>query len=95
MYNLYIVECTLNKQIKMNINLGTPYEIIMKKIIENGYAGNQTEVIRQALIFYQRYLEEEEVRSVNSGIQIEMNGIREGIIKTKTLDEILEKYKEG
>lgn len=34
----------------MNINLGTPYEATIRKIIEKGYAGNQTEVIRQALV---------------------------------------------
>lgn len=95
MYNLYILECTLNNQRKMNINLGTPYEIIIKKIIDNGHAGNQTEVIRQALILYDRFLEEEEVRLVNLGIQIEMEDIKEGKIKTKNLDKILEKYEEG
>ena len=34
----------------MNINLGAPYEMAIKRIIEKGYAGNQTEVIRQAVL---------------------------------------------
>jgi len=34
----------------MNINLGAPYELAIKRIIEKGYAGNQTEVIRQAVL---------------------------------------------
>ena len=53
----------------MNVNLGIPYETIVKKAIEQGYAGNQTEVIRQALLAYERTLEEEEVKLVNKGIE--------------------------
>ena len=74
--------------ILMNINLGEPYEAIMKRIIERGYAGNQTEVIRQALMIYERSIEEEEVVLVNKGIEYEMQEIRSGKVKTKTLDEV-------
>jgi Arc/MetJ-type ribon-helix-helix transcriptional regulator len=77
----------------MNVNLGVPYEAIVDKAIEKGYAGNQTEVIRQALLAYERMLEEEEVKLVNKGIELEMQDIREGKIKTKSLENIKRKYK--
>ncbi len=77
----------------MNINLDVPYEAIVKKVIEKGYAGNQTEVIRQALLAYERQLEEEEVKLVNKGIEIEMQEIEEGKIKTKSLGQIKKKYR--
>lgn len=77
----------------MNVNLGEPYEIIVRKIIEMGYAGNQTEVIRQALLNYNRMIDEEEVKLVNTGIALEMQEIREGKTKTKTLDELKKKYR--
>lgn len=77
----------------MNVNLDVPYEAIIKKIIKKGYAGNQTEVIRQALLAYERQLEEEEVRLVNKGIEMEMQEIKEGKIKTKSLEQIKRKYK--
>ena len=77
----------------MNVNLGVPYEAIVDKAIEKGYAGNQTEVIRQALLAYERMLEEEEVRLVNKGIELEMQDIKEGKIKTKSLESIKKKYK--
>jgi len=77
----------------MNVNLDVPYESIVKKIIEKGYAGNQTEVIRQALLAYERQLEEEEVKLVNKGIEMEMQEIKEGRIKIKSLEHIKKKYK--
>ena len=77
----------------MNVNLDVPYEAIVKKVIEKGYAGNQTEVIRQALLAYERQLEEEEVKLVNKGIEMEMQEIKEGRIKTKSLEHIKKKYK--
>jgi len=75
----------------MNIKLGTPYEIIIQKIIKRGYAGNQTEVIRQALLNYEKALEEEEVKLVNKGIEIEMEQIKTGKIKTKNFKQIQKK----
>ena len=77
----------------MNINIGAPYESVIKKIIEDGYAGNQTEVIRQALLAYARELEEEEARLVNKGIELEMQEIKSGELKTKTLEQIKRKYR--
>jgi Arc/MetJ-type ribon-helix-helix transcriptional regulator len=77
----------------MNVNLDVPYEAIVKKVIEKGYAGNQTEVIRQALLAYERQLEEEEAKLVNKGIEMEMQEIKEGRIKTKSLEHIKKKYR--
>jgi len=77
----------------MNVDLGVPYEAILKKAIERGYAGNQTEVIRQALLTYERMIEEEEAKLVNKGIELEMQDIREGKVKTKSLGRIKKKYK--
>ena len=65
----------------------------MKKAIEKGYAGNQTEVIRQALLTYERMLDDDEVRLVNKGIELEMQEIKEGKVKTKSLAAIKKKYK--
>jgi Arc/MetJ-type ribon-helix-helix transcriptional regulator len=76
----------------MNVNLGAPYELIIKKIIEKEYAGNQTEVIRQALLMYERIIEEEEVTLVNKGIEMEIQAIKAGQLKTKTLEQIKKKY---
>ncbi len=76
----------------MNVSLGVPYETIIKKAVEKGYAGNQTEVIRQALLAYERMLDEEEVRLVNKGIEIEMQEIREGKTKTRSLAAMQKKY---
>ncbi|MBU0586667.1 hypothetical protein KJ780_04075 [Candidatus Micrarchaeota archaeon] len=76
----------------LNVNLGTPYEMIIKKLIAQGYAGTQTEVIRQALMFYERQIAEEEVRLVNKGIAAEMEEIKSGKIKTKSITEIKKKY---
>lgn len=76
----------------MNINLGEPYDIIMRRIIEKGYAGNQTEVIRQALLTYNRQIEEEEVRLVTKGIELEMQEIESGKTKTKSLTDLQRKY---
>lgn len=77
----------------MNVNLGVPYEVIVNKVIEKGYAGNHTEVIRQALLAYERIIEEEEVRLVNKGIELEMQEIKEGKIKTVSLETIKKEYK--
>ncbi len=76
----------------MNIKLGTPYEATMKKIINKGYAGSQTEVIRQALMAYERIIDEEEVMLVNKGIAAEMEEIRTDMKSTKTLSQMKKKY---
>jgi Arc/MetJ-type ribon-helix-helix transcriptional regulator len=76
----------------MNIKLGTPYEATMKKIIEKGYAGSQTEVIRQALTVYERMIDEEEVRLVNKGIAAEMEEIRSGKLRVYTHEQVKKKF---
>ncbi len=72
----------------MNINLGAPYEAIMERLIERGYAGNQTEVIRQALIAYEREIEEEEVLLVRKGVELTMQEIRSGRQKTRPMEKV-------
>ena len=72
----------------MNINLGVPYESTIRRIIEKGYAGNQTEVIRQALKAYERMLEEEEMMLLTRAVESEMQKIRSGETKTYTFEEI-------
>ncbi|HPT20055.1 MAG TPA: hypothetical protein PLJ25_08315 [Methanothrix sp.] len=59
----------------MNINLGAPYEAAIKSIIEKGYAGSQTEVIRQVILACERMIEEEELALVHKAIEIEMEDI--------------------
>lgn len=77
----------------MNIDLGVPYEAIMKKAIEKGYAGNQTEVVRQALLTYERMIEEEEKELVSKAVKIEMDEVKAGNIKTRSFGEIKKKFK--
>lgn len=55
-----------------NINLGAPYEAKLRKIIDRGYAGNQTEAIRQAINELERKLDEEEAMLVERGVRFEM-----------------------
>lgn len=57
----------------MNVNLGAPYEAILKRIIERGYAGNRTEAVRQALMEYERKLRgEEEMMLVQKAAEAEV-----------------------
>ena len=72
----------------MNINLGAPYEIAIKSIIEKGYAGNQTEVIRQAILAYERMIEEEELTLVHKAVEAEMRELEAGKVKTHSFEEI-------
>jgi len=72
----------------MNINLGTPYETTIKRIIEKGYAGNQTEVIRQAIVAYEHMLDEEEMILVHRAVDIEVEEIEAGKAKTFSFEEI-------
>lgn len=72
----------------MNINLGTPYEAAIKRIIEKGYAGSQTEVIRQAILAYERMIEEEELSLVHKAVEIEMEDIKSGKTKTYSFEDI-------
>ena len=77
----------------MNADLGVPYEAILKKAIERGYAGNQTEVIRQALLTYERMIEDEEKELVTKAVKIEMGEVKAGNIKTKSFGEVKKKFK--
>jgi putative addiction module CopG family antidote len=72
----------------LNVNLGPPYEAIIEKIIKKGYAGNQTEVIRQALTAYEREIDEEEVRLVHKAVEAAMADIDSGKARTYTLEEV-------
>ena len=72
----------------MNIILGVPYEAAIKRIIEKGYAGNQSEVIRQAILAYERMLDEEELMLVHKAVKIEMEEIEAGRAKTHTFEDI-------
>ena len=72
----------------MNINLGHPYEIAIKSIIEKGYAGNQTEVIRQAIMAYKRQIEEEELALVHRAVDKEMAELDAGKVKVHSFEEI-------
>ena len=78
----------------MNMNLGLPYEEIVKRTIEKGYAASQTEVVRQALIAYDRMLEEGEYSLVHKAVREEMAEIKSGKVKTYSLKD-LKKSKKG
>jgi Arc/MetJ-type ribon-helix-helix transcriptional regulator len=72
----------------MNINLGAPYEAAIREIILKGYAGNQTEAIRQAILAYKRMIEEEELNLVHKAVEIEMLELDAGKAKTHSLQDI-------
>ena len=72
----------------MNVNLGAPYEAILQRLIEKEYAGNRTEALRQALVVYERQIEEEERECVIRGIEADMAEIKSGKMKTVPLSQI-------
>jgi Arc/MetJ-type ribon-helix-helix transcriptional regulator len=72
----------------MNISIGSPYEAVIKRIIEKGYAGNQTEVIRQAILAYERVLEDEELNLVHRAVTVEVGEIKANKTPTHSFDEI-------
>ncbi len=84
-FNVYLIsiEC-----LDMNVNLGAPYEIAIKRIIEKGYAGSQTEVIRQAILAYEHMIEEEELMLVHKAAETEMAELEACKVKTHSLQEI-------
>jgi Arc/MetJ-type ribon-helix-helix transcriptional regulator len=77
----------------MNISLGSPYEAAIKRIIEKGYAGNQTEVIRQAILAYERMLEDEELMLVHRAVTAEVNEIKARKTSTHSFDAIIKVLK--
>ncbi len=95
MRNDNIFEWSLNEHrddILANVNLGAPYDSIIDKIIKNGYAGNKTEVIRQALRAYDQQLEEEQERMlVSKKVEAAMADIKSGKSKTYSLEEVRER----
>ena len=78
----------------MNINIGAPYEAKLQKIIQRGYAGNQTEAMRQAITRYEQDLEDEEAELLRKACEQDLEQMRkDGRTKLYTLDEIRKKYK--
>lgn len=71
----------------MNIDLGAPYEAAIRGIIEKGYAGTQTEAIRQAILAYERMIEEE-LTLVHTAVEMEMSEMHSGKVKTHSLQDI-------
>ncbi|HET6580835.1 MAG TPA: hypothetical protein VFG36_03040 [Methanoregula sp.] len=72
----------------MNISLGPPYEEAIQRIIRKGYAGNPTEVIRQAILAYERMLEEEEFMLVHRAVTVEVREIDAKKTPSHSFDEI-------
>ena len=72
----------------MNISIGAPYEAVIKRIIEKGYAGNRTEVIRQAILAYERMLEEQELMLVHRAVTAEVREIETKKAPSFSFDEI-------
>jgi len=60
----------------MNVNLGEYYQAIIGKAIQKGLAGNQTEVIRQALLDYGRKLDDEEAMLVDRAVRAELEKMK-------------------
>lgn len=77
----------------MNVNLGAPYNLIIQRLIGKGYAGSKTEVIRQALLAYERNIEYEEVMLVNKGVEAEMALVKSGKSKLIPFAKVKAKYK--
>ena len=76
---------------EMNINLGAPYEASIRKIIEKGYAGNPTEVIQQAIVAYEKMLEEEEFALAHRAVKAE----KAEIVAGNTINHRFEDVKKG
>jgi Arc/MetJ-type ribon-helix-helix transcriptional regulator len=73
----------------LTVNLGAPYEAIIEKLIKRGYAGNKTEVLRQALVAYEQKIDaDEEARLVKKKVDDMMADIESGMSKTYTLEEM-------
>jgi Arc/MetJ-type ribon-helix-helix transcriptional regulator len=75
------------------VNLGAPYEEIMDKLIKKGYAGTKSEAIRQALAFYDRYLEDEEFLLVSRASKAMMDDVKSGKTRTYKLEDVLNEEK--
>ncbi len=74
----------------VNVNLGMPHEDVIKRAIKGGYATSQAEVIRQALMDYGEKLSElEELILVHRAVEREMEKIKKGEVKTRSLKEVI------
>jgi Arc/MetJ-type ribon-helix-helix transcriptional regulator len=92
-HNVYVLKYISNMygddRMPLTINLGTPYEDIIDRLIKRGYAGNKTEVLRQALVAYEQRLDaEEEKRLVGKKVKKMMADIESGKAKTYPWDDI-------
>ena len=77
----------------MNVILRGKVKEIVESMVDLGYANSQSEAIRMAILnFGQRTFGEEELRLVNKGVKAEMNEIRAGKLKTKSIGKLKEKY---
>ncbi len=76
----------------LTIDLGTPFEAIMDKLLERGYAANKSELIRQALILYDRAVDEEEIMLVRTAVESMVAEQKLGKRKTYTLEEIEKEF---
>jgi Arc/MetJ-type ribon-helix-helix transcriptional regulator len=96
-HNSYILQYILimygDYRMPLTINLGAPYEAIIERLIKRGYAGNKTEVLRQALVAYEQKIDaEEETRLVKKKVEKIMAEIESGKRKTYTLEEIEKEF---
>ena len=76
----------------LTVDLGTPYEAIIEKLLKRGYAANKSEVIRQALILYDKEVDEEEIMLVRRAVESMVADQKAGKSKTYTLEEIKKEF---
>ena len=76
----------------LTVDLGTPYDAIIDKLVSRGYAANKSELIRQALIIYDKVVEEEELTLVRRAIDSMIAKEKSGKSKTYTLEEIEKEF---
>lgn len=77
----------------MNVSLGAPFEAIIERMVERGYAASGSEVIRQALLLLERETEMEELVLVHKGVEAEMERMRQSGRKPVPLKKIIAKYR--
>ena len=88
-FNKHLLSIYIRCMDMVNVNLGVPFEAIVQRAIHAGYAGSQVEVLRQALLQYEKDLDErEELMLVHKAVQKEMEEIKSGKAKTYTLAEV-------
>jgi Arc/MetJ-type ribon-helix-helix transcriptional regulator len=76
----------------LTVDLGTPYEAIIDKLVSRGYAANKSELIRQALIIYDKVVEEEELSLVRRAVESMVSNEKSGKSRTYTLEEIEKEF---